>query len=277
MQARVTKRFSSGLSALVAYTISKNITDADSMGPGVSGFIGTGSFIGQNSYDRKAEKAVSELDTPQTLVTSFFYQLPVGSGKRFLNHTGPADRLVSGWNVSAILNYTSGLPSEAPGPCSGTGASVLFGGCSVSGADGRLLILPGPQTNKSGNFQPAETSFYNAAAFATPSNSQLGNEPRSLDHARGWGNKNEDFVLEKSTRLVGEKVDIKFRAEFFNLFNRHIYQLPAGQGFATTLATPFAPAYSPACGLSNPFSCGFGAITSASGPRNIQLGLKLEY
>ena len=49
----------------MSYTVSKNITDADSAGPGVSGFIGTNSFIGQNSYNRRAEKAVSELDTPQ--------------------------------------------------------------------------------------------------------------------------------------------------------------------------------------------------------------------
>jgi hypothetical protein len=277
MQARLTKRFSSGLSALVAYTISKNITDADSMGAGVSGFIGTGSYIGQNSYDRRAEKAVSELDTPQSLVASFFYELPTGHGKRYLSHAGAADRVVSGWNVSAILNYSSGWPTEPGSPCAGTGAGILFGGCNVTGADGRLIVLPGPQTNKSGTFQPASTSFYNAAAFAIPSISQLGNEPPALDHARAWGNKNEDFVLEKRTRLGGEKADIKFRAEFFNLFNRHIYQLPAGQGFATTLATPFAPAYSPACGVSSPFSCGFGAITSASGPRNIQLGLKIDY
>src|SRR5207245_5763586 len=85
MQLQVDKRFAQGLSFLVSYTVSKNITDADSAGPGVSGFIGTNSFIGQNSYDRKAEKAVSQLDTPQSLVASFFYELPVGHGKRSLN------------------------------------------------------------------------------------------------------------------------------------------------------------------------------------------------
>ena len=57
MRMSVNKRFAEGLSFLVSYTISKNITDADSEGPGVSGFIGTNSFIGQNSYNRRAEKA----------------------------------------------------------------------------------------------------------------------------------------------------------------------------------------------------------------------------
>jgi hypothetical protein len=274
MQARVTKRYASGLSYLVAYTISKNITDADSMGPGVSGFIGTGGFIGQNSYNRRAEKAVSELDTPQSLVASFFYELPAGRGKRFLNHTGPLDRVVGGWNISGILSYTSGWPTEAYGPCSGA-ANLLFGGCQVGGADGRVDVVPGvPLTNKSGNFQPATTSFYNAAAFALPSLTAFGNEPRALDHARAWGGQGEDFVLEKSTRLLGEKARIKFRAEFFNLFNRHIYQANGG-AWATPITSPFIAAGQPGC--TGNFSCGFGAVTGASGPRNIQFGLKIEY
>ena len=88
MQLQANKRFAAGLSFLVSYTVSKNLTDADSSGPGVAGFIGTNEFIGQNSYNRSAEKAVSELDTPQTLVASFFYELPVGRGKRFVNQGG---------------------------------------------------------------------------------------------------------------------------------------------------------------------------------------------
>ena len=278
MQVRVTKRFGAGLSMLVAYTISKNITDADSMGPGISGFMGTGSYIGQNSYNRRAEKAVSELDTPQNLVASFFYELPMGHGKRFLNHTGPLDRVVGGWNIASILTYTAGWPTEVYGPCGGTAAGILFAGCEVGGADGRVNLVPGvPLTNKSANFQPAATSFFNAAAFALPSPFVLANEPRDLDRARAWGNRNEDFVLEKSTRLIGEKATIKFRAEFFNLFNRHIYQAQGAGGnqWATPLGTPFQAAGSPGC--SGAFSCGFGAVTTASGPRTIQFGLKIEY
>lgn len=260
----------------MAYTISKNITDADSMGPGISGFIGTGSYIGQNSYNRRAEKAVSELDTPQSLVASFFYELPMGHGKRFLGHAGVLDRVVGGWNVAGILNYSSGNPTQAYGPCSGTAAGVLFGGCNVAGDDGRLIVNPGvAQTNKSGNFQPSSTSFFNAAAFSVPSITQFGDAARSLDHARGWGGENEDFVLEKSTRLIGETTRIKFRAEFFNLFNRHIYQAAGGESWATTIQTPFQAAGTPGC--SGAFSCGFGAVSSASGPRTIQLGLKIEY
>src|SRR6202011_2029316 len=99
MQLQANKRLAEGLSFLVSYTVSKNLTDADSSGPGVAGFIGTNEFIGQNSYNRSAEKAVSELDPPQALVASFFSELPVGQGKRFVNQGGVTDRVPGGPSV----------------------------------------------------------------------------------------------------------------------------------------------------------------------------------
>jgi hypothetical protein len=281
MQLQVNKRFAQGLSFLVSYTVSKNITDADSAGPGVSGFIGTNSFIGENSYNRAAEKAVSQLDTPQSLVASFFYELPVGHGKRYLNGGGVKDRLVSGWYVSGILSYHTGLPTEVYGNCQGTAGDVLFGGCNVTGAGARVNIVPGvPQTNKA-NFNPTITPFWNPAAFTPATNCAtstptctFGNEPRSLATARGFWGENEDFTIGKNSRLIGEKATINFQASFFNLFNRHIYSTPSNV-FGPSLQTPFVPAGGTGC--SGPLACGFGAVTSTSAPRTIQFGLKIQY
>jgi hypothetical protein len=274
MQARVQDRFSNGLSLLVSYTVSKNISDADSEGPGVQGFIGGDTYIGQNSYNRRAEKAVSSLDTPQTLVASFFYDLPVGHGKKYLSSSGVADRLVSGWYVGGILHYNSGTPMEVYSACGETASQVLLGGCELTG-DARVNVLQGiKQTNKSSNFQPASTSFYNSSAFAVAPAFTFGDEPRALDKARTFGGQDEDFTLGKKTRLLGEKATLDFRAEFFNLLNRHIYTAPGG--FQTTLSSPFQTAGSgPSC--PGPFACGFGAINSASGPRNIQFGMRLTF
>jgi len=272
MQLQLNKRFAQGLSFLVSYTVSKNITDADSAGPGVSGFIGTNSFIGENSYNRAAEKAVSQLDTPQSLVASFFYELPVGRGKRFLNSGSGLDRLVGGWYVSGIASYHSGTPMEVYGPCGGTAGDVLFAGCHLTGI-ARVNVVPGVNQTKKSNFNPATTPFFNPNAFTVAAPLTFGNEPRSLDHARTYGGRNEDFTLGKRTRLFGERANIDFRAEFFNIFNRHIYQAPGG--FAPNLGTPFVPAGGPGC--TGPLACGFGAVTDASGPRTIQFGLKIEY
>ncbi len=274
MQMQINKRFSQGLSFLVSYTVSKNLTDADSSGPGVSGFTGTNEFIGQNSYDRRAEKAVSQLDTPQTLVMSFFYELPVGRGKRFMSQSGLASAALGGWYTSGVLSYSSGQPTEVYSSCSGTAGAVLFAGCEFTGA-ARVNVLPGvPETNKSSSFNPNTTSFWNASAFAIPAPFTFGNEPRSLSGARFFGGRNEDLSFGKKTRLWGDSATFDIRAEFFNIFNRHIY-LP-GVGNPQLSTTPFAAAGSgPNC--PGPFACGFGSISNASGPRNIQFGFIITY
>src|SRR5207245_695265 len=175
----------------------------------------------------------------QSLVVSFFYELPVGHGKRYLNLGGALDRIVGGWYVSAVGSYKSGTPTTVYGPCGGTAGDVLFAGCHFTGI-ARVNVVPGvSQTNKSSNFNTATTPFWNPNAFTVPANFTFGNEPRSLSGARTFGGRNEDFTLGKKTRLFGENAAIDFRAEFFNIFNRHIYQSPSG--FATPLGNPFIP------------------------------------
>jgi Carboxypeptidase regulatory-like domain len=272
MQLQIDKRFASGLSFLVSYTVSKNLTDADSAGPGVQGFIGTGEFIGQNSYNRQAEKAVSELDIPQSLVASFFYELPFGHGKRYLSGNGAMDRVVGGWSVSSIVQYKSGTPTEVYGPCGGTAGDVLFGGCHFTGS-ARVNIVPGvSQTNKS-NFNPFTTPFWNPAAFSPAGPLTFGDEARSLATARGFTSKDEDFTLDKKTRLFGERATIDFRASFFNIFNRHVFGVGNGN-----LNSPFIPLGSPGCsGAGQHFACGFGALTGTQDPRHIQFALRVQY
>ncbi len=271
MQLQLDKRFASGLSFLVSYTVSKNLTDADSAGPGVQGFIGTGEFVGQNSYNRQAEKAVSELDIPQSLVASFFYELPFGHGKRYLNGNGAADRVVGGWYVSSIVQYKSGTPTEVYGPCGGTAGDVLFGGCHFTGS-ARVNIVPGvKQTNKS-NFNPLTTPFWNAAAFSPAGPLTFGTEARSLASARGFTSKDEDVTLGKKTRLFGERATIDFRASFFNIFNRHVF----GVGNGNLGNGPFIPAHTPGT-CPGVFACGFGALNGTQDSRKIQFALKVQY
>jgi len=54
---------------------------------------------------------------------------------------------------------------------------------------------------------------------------------------------------------IGERVRVQFRAEFFNAFNTPQFGAPQGSVTSTD----------------------FGRITSASGERNIQLGIRLSY
>jgi hypothetical protein len=190
-----------------------------------------------------------------------------------LNKGGFVDRLAGGWYVSGVVSYKSGLPTTVYSPCGGTAGDVLFGGCHFTGI-ARVNVVPGVnETNKGSSFNAGTTPFWNPNAFTVAAPFTFGNEPRSLDHARTFGGRNEDFSLGKKTRLFGEQATVDFKAEFFNIFNRHIYQAPSG--FATPLGTPFTPAFSPGC--NSPLACGFGAVTDSSGPRTIQFGLRITY
>jgi hypothetical protein len=149
----------------------------------------------------------------------------------------------------------------------------LFAGCEFTNLQ-RVNVIPGvSQTNKSSNFNPEQTSFYNAAAFSLPADFTFPNEGRSLPGARTFAGKNEDFTIGKKTKIA-ETVVVDFRASFFNAFNRHIFQAPSG--FAAGLEQPFQAAGS-SSNCPGPFACGFGAVTSTSGPRTIQFGLNITY
>ncbi|HZU25520.1 MAG TPA: TonB-dependent receptor, partial [Bryobacteraceae bacterium] len=117
LEVQLRRRFHAGLNLLVSYTYSKTMTDADSAMPFFATLAGGGSA--QNPFDLKNEKAVSNQDIPHNLVISYIYELPVGKGKKFLNHGGFVNAVLGGWAVSGIHTYHSGQPFSF---CCATGA-----------------------------------------------------------------------------------------------------------------------------------------------------------
>ena len=91
------------------------------------------------------------------------------------------------------------------------------------------------------------------ACLGTPRQFTFGNSGRNV--LRGPGRVNLDLSLFKAFPIL-ERVQLQFRAEFFNLFNTPQFDLP----FAT-IGSP-----------------GAGTVTSLVGnPRQIQFGLRLAF
>jgi hypothetical protein len=194
-----------------------------------------------------------------------------------LNTNGLANRVVGGWYTSGVLHYQSGIPTAVYSSCSGTAGDVLFAGCHFTGS-ARVNVIPGVTQRNGRDLNPFTTPFFNSAAFSAPDPLTFGNEPRTLGSARTFGDRGEDITFGKKTNIIGERMVIDFRAEFFNIFNRHILQQPGGPGgFGPQLNSPFTLPDPNNSGCPGPFACGFGSISSASGPRTIQFGLKIEY
>jgi len=81
MQWKLEKRMAHGVTALVSYTVSKNINDIANP---------------QDNYNRQAERALSEFDVPQRLTVTAAWDLPLGRGKRLFRGVSPRLNLFLG-------------------------------------------------------------------------------------------------------------------------------------------------------------------------------------
>jgi hypothetical protein len=185
---------------------------------------------------------------------NFIYELPLGRGKHFLSNPSRAlDRLVSGWQLSAILVWESGLPftpsytdcgkDEDTGPC----RPNLVGNPTVSDPSPKawFAVAP-PGTSGTGCINTAApTSELNAngctrGPWSRPAAGTFGNT--AYDSFFGPHYANLDSSLSKSF-YVSEKVTAQFRAELFNSLNHVNLGQPnasvdsATAGQITSLAT----------------------------------------
>jgi len=241
LQAKIEKQFSNGLFLLSSYTWGKTLTDASSA---LSGFFSTSA---RDQYNRRVEKAVAQYDIPQRVVVAFNYELPIGPGKPVANVKGPVGKVIGGWQVNGIMAYQSGEPI-------GVGINntlPLFNSRNLPDmVSGVNPVLPHD------SFDPAKNLYMNAAAFKTPAPFTFGNAPSILSRARVFPNYNEDFGLMKRT-TIHESMNLEFRFEMFNAFNRTRFGGPA---------TNFSDLFN------------FGKVTSqANTPRTGQFALKFNF
>jgi hypothetical protein len=286
LQAKLERRFRNGLNLMASYTYSKTLTDADSAYAGLTAFGSSDTFNAQNPRDLKSEKALSYQDVPHAFVLSYLYELPLGKGKKFLNKGGVVDKVLGGWQVGGVQRYQSGAPFI---PFSSTSQNTRFGTANtrLSRIPGVPLLSPnashynpfldpnvfgsGCNEQPDGTFLPQSTNnYFNCAAFLDPNAPSLvaqrgytfGNLSKVFGNVRSPVYMNEDFSLIKRFTLYEAHV-LSFKADFVNLFNRHV--LARGDGCLTcnTFARPGAQ---------------FGGTPSAvNGQKIVQLTFRYQF
>jgi len=235
LNVKAEKRYSDGLLLLASYTYGKAL---DLGGPD--------EYVHRDLTGAFQEfRGPASLDTKHRFVFSYVYDLPIGRGKAIgRNLSGVAEKLLGGWQINGITTLSSGQPSTPQA----TNAWVNVGG---------RRILP---TNRIGDGesdvdireQPTLFPFFDVEDFPLQPRGTKGNAGRGV--IIGPGIINFDFGLLKNTQVT-ERVNLQFRAEFFNIFNHAQF---AGLGV-------------------NALSPDFGRITSAREPRDIQFGLKVIF
>jgi hypothetical protein len=218
LQVTATKRASSGLSFLVAYTFSKALATTDD----VLGYYGG---YGQSIHNRKLDYSVTSLNVPHDLRITWIYDLPFGPGNRWVQ-SGPLSHILGGWTVSAIQGYRSGAPlgiGNSGGPDTGALFNNGFYVDTLLPRDQQIIgSKPGDPDRGLG------TPYLNPAAWGpipvTENNvaTRLGNGVRWQPNLRGFARGGESFSMIKRTRFpfINEAANFEIRADITNLFNR---------------------------------------------------------
>lgn len=238
LQAKLEKRYSSGLYLINAFSWSKAIDNA----PGhLEDYDGDNGRI--NYYNTQLERGLSSYNQPLNDTLSVIYDLPVGHGRRFDLGNKVADMALGGWSLDMINTMTSGLP-----------LNISYSATSqeqISSLVTERPNLTGSPIYLSGA-NPVD--YLNAAAFSVPNYTQpFGNTPRNVAKMPAFYE--TDFGMHKNFHFAESRY-LQFRAEAFNLLNKTNFSPPSNLNANTT---------------------GFGVLTSTWPARQIQLALKLVF
>jgi Carboxypeptidase regulatory-like domain len=224
---KLEKRLSAGLSFLTHYTFGKSLDPSSQVNETSRSF-----------YDSKLSKGRSLFDIRHRAIFSATYELPVGSGKRYLSN-GVASQVLGNWQMNTIVSLQSGFPYYV-------GVSGDVCNCGASSQTANQVGDP-----RSGFVQSRE-QWFNNSAFARPATGTFGTSGRNI--LDGPWHDTVDLSLFKIVQ-VKEGVRLQVRGEFFNLLNRVNFGLPDA-----TVGTPT-----------------YGIILSAANARVIQFALRLAF
>jgi hypothetical protein len=236
LQMRVERRFANGFSLLSSFSWSKSID------------LGSGGLIGdlsvRNIYDVSWERAVSSGSVPLRWVTSYSYQLPVGTGKAYDPKNRVLGTLIGNWQVNGIATLRDGQPFT---PSSSVNSA---------NTNGRNALNWNPAVQTPG-FTPSVADWFDTAAFSQPASYVYGNEGRDI--LMGPGAINFDASIMKLFKVpkLGEGGTIQLRFEGFNIFNHPQFAVPSNVTIGTA---------------------GVGSlVATTTGMRILQVGLKVIF
>ncbi len=216
-----------------------------------------------NDANLSGERGNSDFDVPHRAVISYIYDVPRWQRLRVLG---------SGWTLAGVTTLQKGQPFTVFGDFFGVPlrpdlARTVALNYSSPAAALDAAVPAGCNVNIycTGTTAASAFNFRRVQAFL----------PGTLGRNtfRSPGIINFDFSVLKNTYLLSrERLNLQFRAEFFNLFNNVNYLQPFSQMGQFSTFTYNSTLYSYL--VPNPF---FGQILQARPPREIQLAMKFIF
>ena len=212
MEIRIDKHLNHGVTFGTGLTWSKGMDNAAGGLYGAeSGPQGAADF--QIYNDINANRGESANSLKYIYYGWGIYELPFGKGKQFLT-TGAGSWILGGWQVNSNISAHSGGPlgmSATDGDLANIGDTLWFFGLYRANQSGSAKVA-----------HPTKSEWFNPAVFSMPSGT-YGNAGRVSALSPQFDQ--VDFSLMKGFK-IGERVNIQFRPEFFNVFNIQNYGNP---------------------------------------------------
>lgn len=251
LQNKIERRFGA-MNLMASYVFSKSLANMTYR----QIFTQSTNVQAQDAYNLKDAKSLMYMDVPNyvNIVTS--YQLPFGTGKRFMGSAGRALNLaIGGWMLSGTQQYRSGGLIQVVSATNQL-ASTIFSPIQKATATGYAIrsgigagdLDPDVSTNRWFNYG-ASAPFANTPAYT------LGSASIYDTHFRNPWYRTENLSISKNF-AIWESVRFIYRADAFNLFNRTAFG-----GVNGTIG-----------------NANYGRPTGAQvGARVITMGLRLEF
>ena len=261
LQLSVVRRFSRGLQLQGAYTYSRSIDSSSGLFSEEADNAATGTEIPDRLYN---ERGLSNFDIRHNAVINFNYELPLGR-----NLQGAPRELLNGWEFGGIASLASGVPFTVENSANrsqnkATGANFADRPNLAPGAsnDPTRGISQGCPGFAAGTPVGTPDHYFDPCAFTPQPLGMFGNLGRNT--LIGPGLTDFDFLMDKHFR-VGERKELQFRAEFFNLMNHPNFEAPN----ATTRQI---------FSITGQLSSSAGVLTkTTTTSRQIQFGLKFIF
>jgi hypothetical protein len=248
-QATVNRRFTQGLTAQIAYTLSKEIDNLPS-----GGQLGTAGGT-RNPYDGSLDKALGVIHRPHLFRGTFVYDLPFGAGHSIGGGNKVVRALASNWTISGIITYSSSAP-----------LAITGSGCLVPGVRGACIASYNPAFNGpvringdygSGNaLGTGAVSYLDRNAFQVPAPYTFGDLPRSAPYGLAAQSLSNQDISVRRMVPFGERWRFLISVDVFNVPNNVRFAAPG----------------------TNIDAANFGQVTTQSNsPRKVQLNARITF
>ncbi|HEY8562223.1 MAG TPA: TonB-dependent receptor [Pyrinomonadaceae bacterium] len=278
LQMEIRRRFTQGFSFQANYTFQKILADvlADQ----------------QNRFDSFSDTnnpgldySRPDYDRTHTININAIYELPFGKNKPFLNQGGLVNAIFGGFQVTSIINISSGAPisikdingtltrrSNRQTANSSLTPDQIQDLIGIYHLNGRVYFIDpsvigpnGSATNS--NVRTTPTSQFPGQVFFRAQPGQTGTLPRGFINGPWYFNWDAGLI---KNIAFNERMRVQLRAEAFNVLNRTNFFVPSGTGALNVGENS---------DIFNINSTSFGQIPLSNnyGPRIMQFAVRFEF